>query len=89
MPKTFSPAVEAALNDAADAPVVLTCDDRPNMVALAEATFDIMIEISGANREACLLRAIPRPSGPTIMLVLEENFDKLLRAFAEHGPATA
>jgi len=81
MTKTYSPQVEAALDDAAEAPVLLTCDDRPSMVALAEGLFDTLVETSGVKREDYLLRAVPRPKGPAIMLVLEEKFAKLRTAF--------
>lgn len=83
MTKTYSPQVESALNDAAKAPILMTCENRPNMVALDEQLFDTMVSTTGVDREACLLRSVPRPKGPTIMLVLEENFAKLRSAFIE------
>ncbi len=81
MTKTYTPQVEAALDDAAKAPLLITCDDRPNMVALAEGLFDTLVETSGVNRDDYLLRAVPRPRGPAIMLVLEEKFATLRSAF--------
>lgn len=81
MPKTFSPQLEQALDEATDGPLVLTTAGKPSLVIMASDLFDDVIFAIDVDADTYNPRVITRDGKPEITMLQKEQFDLMDAAF--------
>lgn len=81
MTKVFSPQFEDALNDAIDAPVIMSAEGRPSLMALTTDLFEVLCVAIGEEPAAFNPRTITRDGKSEITLLHADYFRLMNDAF--------